>query len=475
MVPGTTEVLNVELIPIMKINKLVLIADVESKIHKHMEDKINIPNVLNFYQLTKLFNVSHLKKTNFTYIQRCFTMLVETQNFLELDFTSISKILASSGLLITSEHEVYNAANAWVSHYIEERSKFAENLLLKVRLPLLSDETLKFLLNKSSSFSNNDACRAKFEEILNNKDEFIENNCSNYYTHRCCNQDCFNILICGGRNVDFGIQKVRVVNTVNQISRNKFESQKVLPPMIEQRLCSKAVCLKGDVYVFGGSIIGSYMKTVEKYSHSTNSWTIVTDMFDDRKHFCVCAFMDKIIIIGGSFYGNLILNVTDSCLVFDTKDKKWKEVARMNQVREFAACAVFEGRIVVSGGTDNNHNKSNTVESYDVVGDKWSPMPNMTSSNCNHSLVVAKNKLFVIGEEICEVYHNSTKLFVAIKPQPIVLYLNRSISIGSEIIVFQSDDSSVFCYDVDKDEWSEKSCEITQDLDKFSCMKIPWF
>ena len=37
-----------------------------------MEDKMNIRNVLNLYQLTKLFNVSHIGKAAFIYIEQGF-------------------------------------------------------------------------------------------------------------------------------------------------------------------------------------------------------------------------------------------------------------------------------------------------------------------------------------------------------------------------------------------------------------------
>ena len=69
----------------------------------------------------------------------------------------------------------------------------------------------------------------------------------------------------------------------------------------------------------------------------------------------------------------------------------------MNQRRRYA-CTIFEGEIVVSDGYVNNTRLFNTVESYDVVGNKWSPMANMIYSTFNHSSVlVVKNKLFMIG------------------------------------------------------------------------------
>ena len=59
----------------------------------------------------------------------------------------------------------------------------------------------------------------------------------------------------------------------------------------------------------------------------------------------------------------------------------------MIQARDNAACAVFEGKIVVSGGYDNNDNDLNTVETYDVIGNEWSPMADMISVRFLKALV----------------------------------------------------------------------------------------
>ena len=242
----------VSIIYYIKIIKLLLVGDVEGKIHDYLKNKLDTKNVLNFYQLANLFNLSSTAKAAFIYLELRFTVVAETQSFLELDYNSVSKILESSGLLITSELEVYNAANKWLSYNFKKRSKFNKNLLRKVRLHLLSDKTLRFLLNNSSSFTDNDACVAMIEGILDNKDKFIQSNCNSYSSNRHCDQDGFDILICGG--YDLGGRRGRVINTVNQIDGKKFEKrqQKVLRPLIEERQKSKAVSLRGEVYMFGG-------------------------------------------------------------------------------------------------------------------------------------------------------------------------------------------------------------------------------
>ena len=366
-------------------------------------------------------------------------MVSETQNILELEFYAIAKILKSSGLSVHSELEVFYTADNWLKHNSNERSQFAKQLLLAVRLPLLSDDALKHLLETTSSFQENSECVDMLNEILVDKEQFIENKSSNYCTSRYCNQNKFKILIGGG----YDHERSKVVSNVNQIDGIDLKTWKVLHPMIKERGCAEAVHLKGEVYVFGCfDDDNSPIMFVEKYSPSSNAWNKVAVMYDGRKFFCACAFMDKIFIIGGFLrylYGNCVS--INSCLQFDTKDNTWKEVAGMSEERRHVACAVFEGNIVVSGGEDDNYRVMNTVdlntvESYDVVAGKWSSMPNTINRHSHHSLLAIRNKLFVISYNryICEVLDSVCKKFVAVAV-PYDVECRKAISIGNKIVI----------------------------------------
>ena len=196
-------------------------------------------------------------------------------------------------------------------------------------------------------------------------------------------------------------------------------------------------------------------------------------MYDDRIDFCGLSFIDKIFMFGGLRDG-----ITNSCLQFDTKDHNWKEVAPMNEARYNAACVVFEGRIVLSGGRDNTTNKLNIVESFDVIADEWSPMPNMINRHGGHRLIVVRNKLFVIGigRDNCEVFDNNCKKFISLKPHGTNFgYLKNVISVGSKIFVLlnRKKNTLVRCYDVERDKWSTKN--LKYDITSFCCVKLPWF
>ena len=462
-----------ELFSILKLNNIFLHEKVEQKLCEFVEAKLNLENMLTFYQLTKHYNSS---KAAFSYIQRCFTMLSETEGFLELDFIHVLKILASSQLLTSTELEVYNAANSWLGYKIKERSKFAKDLLLTVRFPLLSNYTVKYLLEKSSNFSKIDECYKILQKISEGNEIFFQSKSTIYYTNRYCNQELFSMLVIGGRD----ISSHKTVGKIKQFNVSNSKNFKALHPMIEKRKFPEAVCVKGEVYVFGG-IDDEYrcINSVEKYSPSTNSWKVITKIYDYLKNFCVCAFMDKIFVIGGGEAGEGIFGALDSCWQFDIKGcigNNWKPVARMGEARSKAACAAYEGRIVVSGGRRNFTTNINTVESYDVVSDTWSPMPNLLISTIPHSLVVVKNKLFVIGstalESLCQCFDSISNKFVFLKSADNFNF-QKAVSIGTKIFVFKYIEPAVLIYDVDKNEWSKESCEATKDLTVYSCVKLP--
>ena len=135
--------------------------------------------------------------------------------------------------------------------------------------------------------------------------------------------------------------------------------------MITERHFTEVVYAKGNLYFFGGFDNNQDLITsVDKYSFTSKTWCQVAQMYDDRKFFRACAFMEKVFVIGGEVLMN-------SCLQFDTSDCSWEEVARMNEARSGAACAIFEEKIIVSGGLDYNYNDLNYVESFDVLPNIW--------------------------------------------------------------------------------------------------------
>ena len=71
-------------------------------------------------------------------------------------------------------------------------------------------------------------------------------------------------------------------------------------------------------------------------------------------YYCTCSFMRNVYVFSGEIIkSNHMTEFSTSCLKYDTKSSQWSYIAEMNIARGYAACTVFEGKIVVSGGYSN--------------------------------------------------------------------------------------------------------------------------
>ena len=106
-------------------------------------------------------------------------------NFKELDFALVLSILSS-------ELQVFKAADDWMSYKSEERSKFAKDLLLATRLPLLSQPALNSIVNGQSSICKVDECKLLASNVLNK--ESLNKMPKKSFETRYCDQNSFDIL-----------------------------------------------------------------------------------------------------------------------------------------------------------------------------------------------------------------------------------------------------------------------------------------
>ena len=151
----------------------------------------------------------------------------------------------------------------------------------------------------------------------------------------------------------------------------------------------------------------------------------------------------------------------------------------MKEKRSGASCVVFEGRIVVTGGFNNNNGDLNTVEVYDHIDDSWTNMPNMVETRSDYKTVAIKNKLFIVGvyfNTYIEVFDSCSNNFVLLKNTFRSLrhtYVSDITTLGNRILIFNNNNGYEQIYDVESGEWIETICRSLQHIKFFSCAKIP--
>ena len=211
------------------------------------------------------------------------------------------------------------------------------------------------------------------------------------------------------------------------------------------------------VHFFEGKIVvtGGYnyndrdLKSVEAYDYYENKWTYLHDMNEKS---------------------------LDLCYTFDMNSNTWNKVADLNVARNFAACTVFEGKIVVTGGV-YNWNELKSVEAYDYYENKWTYLPDMIEERFYHAAASMGNKQFVIGGDIntnCEVFDSSSRKFTNIHSEICSdlesLYF-YGFGIGNNVVIFQEDlteitvvKTAIYLYDVDNLKWSNVQCYFTKKI-----------
>ena len=474
----------------LEMNKLLLKNDLDNLIADQVKYKMKHLNLASYYQFSSIFHLPNLMKMTSNFIQSCVTTVAKTQNFLQLDFNYVTKILSSSQLCISSEMEVFHAAYSWLSCDNIDRSKFVKSLIFKTRFPLLSNDVLLNIFQKlsipcdSSSTHISDESLVLLKKILLKKKEIYINKSTIYFTNRYCECTTFDLLFCGGydtraRQIDMSIYKTQI----NDLQKFKVDTR------MKKWIIKKAVCLNGELYCFVYDENDDQMGSFQKYSPVSNICkTLESHPYKYLTGFCVCSFKDNIFVMGGFLdkenvaeWDESVWIEADSCTVFDVSTMKWKKVARMAEARVNGACAVFGEKVVVSGGLNKVRGDYKiTVEVYDQVDDKWSSFPNMIYGRSFHSLIPATNKLFAIGDQwtnTCEVYDTLCNKFVLLKQIPSFINFRstfvKPVFIGKKIFVFGGNSSKAASYHVDEDEWSVVPCEVTKNIENFTCLKVP--
>ena len=432
-----------------------------------MHNKMAVRNNLLYLQIADIFNLSFLLQASMTYTERCFLMVAETNNFSHLDFALVKTILQSSKLHITSELEVFYAANEWISYNTKERSKFAKHLLLAVRLPILSEPALKSLMCGPYPICKSKDCKKVVENLLNKNKKFLHKLHKNSFETRYCDQNLFNILAFDCSKGSGSLVRINC----NDVKKARPAFSKLLIS-IKQHIAD-GFCLKGKIYIL--LRINKKEMMLKKYSNKSNAWKSIV-CFKYRDGFCASVLVNNIYIIGGLSNSLAILG---SCIQHSIENNETKKGARMNRKRYLAASTTFQGKIVVSGGMlDDDFEYTNTVEVYDHIANKWQYMASMIRGKSGHSIIAIKSKLYVFKSliEDYEVFDKVTNRFTSINTpirSKICFVDRRTISIGSKIVFFGKEFSKVVVYDTEMEKWYEEKCDCLKDCRYSSVIKFP--
>ena len=300
------------------------------------------------------------------------------------------------------------------------------------------------------------------------------------YQARYCAQEDISIALCKKK-------KIKILD--HPISFKNFERRKrdFFSSIIDRS--SKSVVSGSNLYCLFSEKKQKF--SFAKFSKSSESLNFLPSVLDERSSFCVCSFMKKIFVLGG--YESM--ESINSCMAYDCKRNEWNYIAPMNESRGSTACAVFHGKIVITGGWVHRRLISGkfsfdllkSVESYCPHENKWTQLPDMLQRKCSHGIASIGNKMYVIAYDFrnsCEVFDTVTNKFTIINSNQdmkrtfIYSPKNSAFTVGYKIHVFKikrcMEERTVFnfCYDVKEDAWTSESICNVEYFDDFSRAKM---
>ena len=143
----------------------------------------------------------------------------------------------------------------------------------------------------------------------------------------------------------------------------------ILFPMNEKRSGHALVTLNNNVIALGGSGGGySSSSSVESLSELRGTWSFLKPMNTPRNRLAAVVCDRKIYAIGGKS----LTGIENSVEQFDFTSNSWSNVAKMSHERWGHSACVFQGRIFVVGGQNDQGESIKQIECFDPVTNQWS-------------------------------------------------------------------------------------------------------
>jgi N-acetylneuraminic acid mutarotase len=280
------------------------------------------------------------------------------------------------------------------------------------------------------------------------------------------------VLVAGGTD---GRGKVLASAELYDPVRNRWTSA---GSMAATRIDHTATLLpNGKVLVAGGVVLpypAPSLATAELYDPTTNSWSMAAPMIESRTRHTATLLPDgRVLVVGGQRFdfhdGGLFPGRPTSAEIYDPTANRWSSTTPMGASRlAQTATEIPDGRVLVTGGLDDQGVTLKSTEIYDAPQDRWISAAPMAVARSGHlATLLANGDVLVaggLGEEpsqltisltSAEIYDPRTNLWVSVASMAefrvgVTATLLRS---GIVLVVGASGQSRAELYVLAQDRW----------------------
>ena len=406
-----------------------------------IKDTVTTENcVFNYYFAIK-YQCIELKEKSSELIHSNFSVVVETDDFLNLDVKQVMEWVSSDDVIVKDEKEIFNGIVKWVHHNKSERERSFPDLLHEVRLLSLSHEFLFNELVKDELIRGNNECLNFVLAAMKGIAIPSNTECVPKSARKCLETHTDVIFVSGGimsfcyvppedmwyqlddmifdhedhSVIQFG-EKVFIFSPNNAKHRQDIDnvteyfisatsSWGAISHTIsrfKKRLSSASV-IDDNIYVLEVTDNAIDREDViHEYWPKGNFWDEMFLLPVSINRWGTCGVGDgqHLYIIGGTNCGEAGITGTCSVDLFCRQGLHLENVVAMNEPRHDAFGAAMNGKIYVAGGLQRKGRNCKVLHSCEVYSpstNEWQVIPSLIVPRHSASMVCFKGALYVVG------------------------------------------------------------------------------
>ncbi len=176
--------------------------------------------------------------------------------------------------------------------------------------------------------------------------------------------------------------------------------------MLEPREAAAGAVLNGKIYVAGGYFYDSdtftqyYLDTAEVYDPLSDTWTPIAGLPVGGGYAPAgAALAGRFCVIGGYTYDDFVFQDVyhDEVQAYDPASDTWETLAPLPVGRIGAAVGVVDGRLFLTGGTNDGPAALRDTLEYDPAIDAWTARVTPPDRRSYGGAAVVGRELFVVG------------------------------------------------------------------------------
>ena len=394
-----------------------------------LKEVVSTQNCLFNYYFADKYEVVELKEKCREVINANFSVVMETEDFLNLDMKEVMEWVSSDDVIVNAEEDIFQGIVKWVSHDKSEREKHFPGLLHQIRLSSISHDFVLNTLVKEELMTENPTFCLNFvvdamKSVLSSSDRG-----ASQLPRKCQETHIDGIFICGGKRALCYFPQKDMWYRLADSPFQDYEDHSLVE-------------YKSNVYLADGKRrqLGE-SNVLEFYSPLKNSWgtfqrndditdfTCLTVLKDDMYATCfanfsnksrICRYdsekncwqdmgappyhQDKACVVADEHFLYIIGGTVDRgessvCTTnrFDLINNKLEEVTGLNFGRYSACGAAMNSKVFIAGGWNSRNRYVLLSEAFNLSTNEWQLIANLTIPRFNSSMVCFEGRLYVLG------------------------------------------------------------------------------